>query len=61
MDGDIILDRDHIYYWCTAPDSSDTPYYVFDVQLTDGTFDIQPVQVSTTPHLGMLVRPVWVD
>lgn len=60
MDGKENIQSANAYYWCTNEGS---PWYFHDIPYTDDPYAAGPDEPrpSDSPHLGMLVRPVWVD
>lgn len=60
MDGDQLVDPERLYYWCKSPDSDAPVYFVHDKQ-NNNNFVLDEITPSNSPHLGMLVRPIWVD
>ena len=61
MDGNQNVEDKHIFYWCKAADG--TACFISDPadQYDPTAFNITDPQPSDSPHLGMLVRPIWVE
>ncbi len=63
MDGDKQVDADHLYYWCSSPETDEYAWFAFNSPESHGMYDVfsgGSAHKADHPSVGMLIRPVYI-